>query len=95
MSDCGLSSFLRSDEAKIFVKLAEYAYSPHRNCRGELNKWGSGNLGKIFWKVLKLSLGMGYNMCQCAYLDQLCKNQLIKLDNMLYFFIYLSSKCEF
>ena len=36
-----------------------------------------------------------YNVCQCAYLGQLCINQLIKVINMLYFFIYLGSKFEF
>ena len=33
----------------------------------------------------KLSLGRGNNVCQCAYLGQLCINQLIKVINMLYF----------
>ena len=72
---------------KIYLK-----YSPHRNFRGVgLNKRVVGNLGKI----LKLGQCRGYNVCQCAYLDQLCINQLIKVVNMLYFFIYLGSKFEF
>ena len=49
----------------------------------------SGKFGKCIWEILKLSLGMGYNVFQGAYLDQLCINQLIKVANMLYFsFIY-------
>ena len=39
--------------------------------------------------------GEGDNVSQCAYLDQLCINQLIKVVNVLYFFIYLAPKFKF